>query len=53
VEVVQGRVAHFTRHGLMTSAGQYIPADLVLYCTMDTSTRHYKHLDGHIQVSQG
>lgn len=49
VEVVQGRVAHFTQHGLVTTGGQYIPADLVLYSTKCTG--YYKYLDGHIQVS--
>jgi hypothetical protein len=44
----QGRVAHFTRRGLVLHDSSYLPADLVLYCT--GYTKNYGGLPGSVQV---
>lgn len=47
----QGRVAHFTRRGLVLDDSSYLAADLVLYCT--GYTKSYEYLPGSVKVRGG
>jgi hypothetical protein len=47
----QGRVAHFTRRGLVLDDSSYLAADLVLYCT--GYTKSYEYLPGSVKVRKG